>query len=52
MNDFAKSLQTKADELEGRLINFAVRIIKLSAREYREHCFNKRLHAEKALQFG
>ena len=31
MNDFAKSLQTKADELEGRLINSAVRIIKLSA---------------------
>jgi four helix bundle protein len=31
MNDFAKSLQTKADELEGRPIDFAVRIIKLSA---------------------
>ena len=28
---FAKSSQTKADELEERLINFAVRIIKLSA---------------------
>jgi hypothetical protein len=28
---FAKSSQTKADEIEERLINFAVRIIKLSA---------------------
>ncbi|MEK6304379.1 MAG: four helix bundle protein [Acidobacteriota bacterium] len=28
---FVKSSQTKADELEERLINFAVRIIKLSA---------------------
>ena len=29
--EVAKSSQTKADELEERLINFAVRIIKLSA---------------------